>query len=185
MITTLGIIVVAMGMALLAVVAIFNRLVLLRQMVRESWSGIDVQLKRRHDLIPNLIETVKGYMAHEQKVLASVTELRAQSINAGSGSSKAAAENQLSAALKTLFAVAEAYPDLKANQSFLELQKNLSDIEDQLQMARRYYNGAVRALNTVIESFPSNLVARKAQFPSVDYFEVESAIERQTPEVKF
>jgi LemA protein len=124
-------------------------------------------------------------MAHEKGVLASVTELRAQSINAGSGPEKLVAENQLSSALKSLFAVAEAYPDLKANQNFLDLQKNLAEIEDQIQMARRYYNGVVREFNTLIESFPSSIVAKKGEFTSVEYFEVESATERQTPGVKF
>src|SRR5262249_28489428 len=141
------------------VVAMYNRLVRQRNMVREGWSGIDVQLKRRTDLIPNLVETVKAYAAHERGVLDDVTAKRASSIAADDVRQQVAAERALQGSLGRLFAVAEAYPDLKANANFLALQQQLAEIEDQLQMARRYYNGTVRNLNISIQSFPNNLLA--------------------------
>ena len=170
---------------LVAAVGIYNRLVKNRNLVQEAWSGIDVQLKRRADLIPNLLEAVKGYMGHERGVLERVTELRNQSRQAGSVGEKAQAEGLLGAALGNLLAVAENYPDLKASQNFLELQKSLADIEEQLQLARRYYNGAARDLNILIGSFPSNLIAERFNFQPVEYFEIESAQDREVPKVSF
>ncbi|MEW6388150.1 MAG: LemA family protein [Thermodesulfobacteriota bacterium] len=170
---------------LLAVVVIYNRLVRNRNLVQEAWSGIDVQLKRRSDLIPNLVEAVKGYMGHERQVLEKVTECRAQSLKTQAVGERGRAEGMLTAALGNLFAVAENYPDLKANQNFLDLQRNLADIEEQLQMARRYYNGAARNLNILIQSFPSNLVARNFNFTPVEYFELEDRGEGAVPRVSF
>jgi LemA protein len=166
-------------------VSIYNRLVKNRNLVQEAWSGIDVQLKRRSDLIPNLVEAVKGYMGHERGVLDQVTALRTQSRQAGSVGEKAQAEGLLGAALGNLLAVAENYPDLKASQNFLELQRSLADIEEQLQLARRYYNGAARDFNILIGSFPSNLIAQKFNFQPVEYFEIEAPGDRDLPRVSF
>lgn len=166
-------------------VSIYNRLIKNRNLVQEAWSGIDVQLKRRSDLIPNLLEAVKGYMGHERGVLDHVTELRTQSRQAGSVGEKAQAEGMLGAALGNLLAVAENYPDLKASQNFLELERSLADIEEQLQLARRYYNGAARDFNILIGSFPSNLIAQKFGFQPVEYFEIEEPQERELPKVSF
>jgi LemA protein len=169
-------------------VGAYNKLVLLRQRVEEGWSGVDVQLKRRSNLIPNLVETVKGYATHEQGTLEKITELRRSSNSAqGSGDTDArvAAEGQLSGALMHLFAVAENYPDLKANQNFLDLQNELSEIEEQIQLARRYFNGAVRGLNVLVESFPSNLVANFFKFEKANYFEVPDEAGRALPQVDF
>jgi LemA protein len=171
--------------AVLVAVSQYNRLVRARQMAQEGLSGIDVQLKRRADLIPNLIETVKGYMGHERQVLERVTELRAQSLKAGTLAEKGQVEGMLSRALGNLFAVAENYPDLKASQNFLDLQKSLADVEEQLQLSRRYYNGAVRALNILVESFPSNIIARMFGFAQMEYFELEDQADRAVPQVKF
>jgi LemA protein len=156
-----------------------------RQMVQEGWSGIDVQLKRRADLIPNLIETVKGYMGHEKGVLEKVTELRAQSMRAQTPGEKGQVEGALGAALANLFAVAENYPDLKASQNFMDLQKSLADVEEQIQLSRRYYNGAARNLNILVGSFPSNIVANMFQFLPAEYFEIEDAADRAVPKVAF
>jgi LemA protein len=169
----------------LGAVAIYNRLVTNKNMVAEGWSGIDVQLKRRANLIPNLIEAVKGYMGHERGVLEKVTELRQQSLAAQGVGDKARVEGALGAALGNLFAVAENYPDLKASQNFMELQKSLADIEDQIQLARRYYNGTARNFNILIQSFPSNMVAGAFHFTPVEYFEIEDAAERAVPKVSF
>ncbi len=170
----------------LAVVAMYNGLVRLKNRVDEAWSDIDVQLKRRHDLIPNLVNTVKGYAAHEKEVFEKVTQARANAISAGSGSTgdKMQAENMLSGALKSLFAVAEAYPDLKANQNFLELQRELTDTEDKIMAARRFYNGNVRDFNTKLQVFPTNLMASSLGFSKREFFEAEEG-EKETPEVKF
>ncbi len=164
---------------LLSVVLIYNRLVARKNHVLEAWSGIDVQLKRRHSLIPSLVEVVKAYGRYEQDVLERVTAQRGDGNVAG----RAAAENALSHSLRTLFAVAEAYPDLKANASYLDLQRNLTEIEEQIQYARRYYNGTVRELNILIQSFPSNLVAGPFGFRQADYFEIELATQREAPEL--
>jgi LemA protein len=183
--TGLYILLGVVGLLAVSLVAIYNRLVRNKQLVAEGWSGIDVQLKRRNDLIPNLIETVKGYMGHEKGVLEKVTELRNQSLQARGVGEQARVEGALGAALGHLFAVAENYPDLKASQNFQDLQKNLADLEDQIQLARRYYNGAARNLNILIASFPSNLVANYFGFTAVEYFEIEDAAERAVPKVSF
>jgi LemA protein len=169
------------------VITIYNRLVSTRQMAGEAWSGIDVQLKRRSDLIPNLVDTVKGYAKHEREVLEQVTELRTQAraVPPDDVEARARAEGALSLALGRLLAVAEAYPDLKANENFLELQRELSNLENEIQMARRYYNGAVRNLNTMVESFPSNIVANQFSFEKREYFEIEDAADRALPKVSF
>jgi LemA protein len=168
-------------------IAIYNSLVRKRQMVHEGWSGIDVQLKRRSDLIPNLVETVKGYAGHEKGTLERVIELRRQAsaMPADDVTGRAQVEGALSAAIGRLFALAEAYPDLKASANFAELQAALERIENDLQMARRYYNGAARDLNVQVESFPSNLVANQFRFERAPFFEVEDAAERQVPKVAF
>ena len=177
------------GAVLVAAIGVFlyNGLVKARQMANEAWSGIDVQLKRRADLVPNLIETVKGYAAHERGTLEEVVELRnrAQSIPADDVAARGAAENLLSQALGRVFALAEAYPDLKANANFADLQRSLESLESEIQMARRYYNGAVRQLNVKVESFPSNLIAGPFGFSKRDYFEIADAKDRQVPVVKF
>lgn len=169
----------------LYVIAMYNKLVRNRNLVSEGWSGIDVQLKQRANLIPNLIESVKGYMGHESDVLTKVTEMRARSMGGGAPGERGMAEGALGRALANLFAVAENYPDLKANQNFLDLQGQLGKIEDQIQLARRYYNGATRDLNILIESFPSNLVAGMFRFTQAEFFEIEDAEDRAVPEVKF
>ena len=176
----------ALAIGAIAVLALagalaFNRLVRHRNLVREAWSGIDVQLKRRHDLVPNLVESVRGHATFERTVLEEVTRLR--------GAPRASralqdGENALATQLRGLLAVAEAYPQLRAGESFLGLQQRLTEVENQLQMARRYYNGAVRDYNIVVESFPSNLVARAFGFTLEEFFQVESALERAVPEVR-
>lgn len=168
-------------------VSVYNGLVKARQMTEEAWSGIDVQLKRRADLIPNLIETVKGYAAHEKSTFEEVVNLRnrAQAVPAGDVEGRAQAEGMLSQALGKLFALAEAYPDLKANTNFLELQKSLETIESEIQMSRRYYNGAARDLNIRVESFPSNIVANFFRFVKAQYFEITNEADRAVPSVKF
>ena len=180
------------GLAVAAVVVLYaiilyNSLVKARQVKEEAWSGIDVQLKRRADLIPNLIETVKGYAAHEKDTLEKVVELRnrAQAVPAGDVAGRAQAEGLLSQALGRIFALAEAYPDLKANQNFAELQETLETLENEIQMSRRYYNGAARDLNVKVESFPSNLVASLFKFLKAPYFEIENPADRAVPTVKF
>jgi len=180
-------------LAVVVVIALFlwatyNSLVTLRVRVDEAWSDINVQLKRRLDLIPNLIETVKGYAKHESGVFTAVTEARASVMNAKGVKQTAAAENQLEGTLKSLFAVAEAYPDLKANQNFSELQAELVDTEDKIQASRRFYNSGVRDLNTKIQTFPQNVVASLFHFVSRDFFEVdeaEQAAANKPVEVKF
>ena len=155
--------------------ATYNSLVTLRVRVDEAWSDINVQLKRRLDLIPNLVETVKGYAKHESSVFQEVTEARANVINANGVKETAAAENQFEGALKSLFAVAEAYPDLKANTNFLDLQRELVDTEDKIQGSRRFYNSGVTGLNTKIQTFPANVVAGMFGFKNRDFFEVEAS----------
>jgi LemA protein len=162
----------------------YNSLVQLRVRCDSSWSDIDVQLKRRHDLIPNLVETVKGYAAHEKGTFENVAKFRSMAMQATTPADKAAAENQLTGALKSLFAVAEAYPDLKANQQFLQLQGSLSQLEDSIQNARRYYNAVVRDLNTKIQSFPTNILAGMFGFQARQFFEVAEA-DREPVAVKF
>jgi len=166
-------------------ITIYNRLVSHRNHVREGWSGIDVQLKRRADLLPNLIETVKGYLQHERELLTKVTELRARTLAAGDGPERRQAEGLLGAAIGNLIAVAENYPELKADANFRALQGSLAETEEQIQLARRYYNGVVRNLNILIESFPSNLVAGAFGFRPAEYFEIEDAADRAVPKVSF
>lgn len=166
-------------------IAVYNQLVKFRNMKEEGWSGIDVQLKRRTDLIPNLLESVKGYLGHERSVLEQVTALRTQSINAPTIGAKIAAESALSRSLGALFAVAENYPDLKANQNFVDLQNQLALLENEIQMARRYYNGTVRNLNVGIESFPNSIVAGMFNFARAEFFEIDDPAERAVPRVDF
>jgi LemA protein len=154
-------------------IAIYNGLVRLKNRVDEAWSDIDVQLKRRYDLIPNLVNTVKGYASHEKEVFEKVTEARTRAMAAQSAGDKAKAENMLSQTLKSLFAVAEAYPDLKANQNFLELQRELTDTEDKIQASRRFYNGNVRDFNIKIQVFPNNIFAGMLGFTAREFFEAE------------
>jgi LemA protein len=163
----------------------FNDLVKLKNRAKEAWADIDVQLKRRYDLIPNLVETVKGYAAHEKDLFEKVTEARTKAMGAQTLKDKGEAENILSGTLKTLFAVAENYPDLKASVNFLELQRDLSDTEDKIQAARRFYNGNVRDLNIKVESFPSNIIASSFGFGKMELFELETAAEREAPKVEF
>jgi len=166
-------------------VAIYNRLVRQRNLVREAWSGIDVQLRRRADLIPNLVETVKGYAAHEAGVFEEVAAKRASSLAASGVEGQAAAARALQGAVGRLMAIAEAYPQLKADQNFLALQGQLAEIEDQLQMARRYYNGTVRNLNIAIQSFPDNLMAPALGFRQEHFFELEDQAAAMAPKVAF
>jgi LemA protein len=179
------------GLALLAVIivvwaiSVYNRLISMRNLKEEGWSGIDVQLKRRHDLIGNLVNTVKGYMQHERGVLEDVTRLRASAQQASGVAAVAAAESGLSQALGRLFAVMENYPDLKASQNTLQLQESLSNLENDLQMARRYFNGTVRDLNIQIQSFPSSIVARRYGFKEGEFFELDSVAEKAAPQVSF
>jgi LemA protein len=163
-------------------IAAYNRLVRLRQRADAAWSDIDVQLKRRRDLVPNLVETVKGYAAHEEATLQRVVRARAATVGAAAGRARAEA---LTDALRGLFAVAEAYPELEANVNFQELQRSLGEVEDALQDSRRYYNAVARDLNTAIETFPSNVVASVFRFARRAYFEVERPDERQVPRVSF
>ncbi|MCF6344406.1 MAG: LemA family protein [Devosiaceae bacterium] len=179
----LGLIVAA---ALYAVV-IYNSLIKNRQLVEEGWSGIDVQLKRRANLIPSMLETVKGYMGHEKGVLEAVTNARAAVQGAGSEgpAERSKLEGLLSGALGKLIAVAENYPDLKANTTFLEFQGSLQMVEDEIQLSRRYYNGSVRNLNVLVESFPSNLIANAFKFIKAEYFELTNEADRAVPDVSF
>jgi LemA protein len=179
---------IALGVIVLIalwLVGIYNQLVRKRTMKDEAWSGIDVQLKRRYDLIPNLVETVKGFAGHEEKVFIDVAEMRSRAMNATGVADKAAAENQLSATLKTLFAVSEAYPELKSNTNFLDLQAKLADLEDQIQMSRRYYNGTVRDFNIMCDTFPSTIIAGMFGFHKAEFFELAGPEERETPKVSF
>jgi LemA protein len=166
-------------------VVTYNRLVRLSVSADEGESEIDVQLKRRHDLIPNLVETVKGYASHERGTLERVTEARGAAISAQGPRDRAAAEGELSQALGRLLAVAEAYPDLKANQNFLELQRELTATEDRIQAARRFYNTQVEALNTKIQSLPSKVVARMGNFREREFFELEDRSDAEVPSVAF
>lgn len=181
--STFSIVLLVLAAAVLWIIAMYNQLVRKRNLVREGWSGIDVQLKRRANLIPNLVETVKGYARHEAETLAKVTQMR----NPGGASMAERRENEqaIGAALRQLFAVAESYPDLKASQNFLDLQNNLDEIETEIQHARRYYNGAARDLNIMIESFPSNFVAGSFGFTPAEFFEIEETARGEVPAVKF
>jgi len=171
---------------LVAGVVIYNKLVRLRTTVKSSWSDIDVQLKKRYDLVPNLVETVKGYASHEKSVLENVTMARAAAMKASSPADKAKAENMFTETLKSLFAVAEAYPQLRANENFMQLQQQLKELEDNIEYARRYYNAVVRDYNIMTETFPSNIVAGQFRFEKSEFFELEEAgIERKPVKVSF
>jgi LemA protein len=172
-------------LALLYLVATYNRLVRLRALVKEAFSGITVQLRRRADLIPNLVETVEGYATHEREVFEEVSKARAASVNAGSVTATAQADAQLTGVLGRLFAVAEAYPELKANQNFLQLQDQLSGIEGELQSARRYYNATVRDLNSTIQSFPPVLIARPMGFAEEPFYQDDDPAIQSAPKVSF
>jgi LemA protein len=167
-------------------VGMYNGLVRLRNAVKNAWSQIDVQLKRRYDLIPNLVETVKGYAGHERETLQAVVEARQQAINVSDGvAEQAKAENMLSQTLRSLFAVAESYPDLKANQNFLALQEELTSTENKISFARQHYNDSAMTYNNKTEMFPSNLVANLFRFEPAEFFEVEAGAEREVPKVSF
>lgn len=170
--------------AAVALIAMYNRLVVLRNRVDNAWSQIDVQLKRRYDLIPNLVETVKGYAGHEQQTLDKVIQARSMAMNATTVAEQGEAENVLTGALKSLFALAEAYPDLKANQNFLMLQEELSGTESKIAYARQFYNDSVMSFNTSVQSFPTNLVAGMFGFVAKEYFEVEEGA-KEAPQVSF
>lgn len=179
------IILIIVAVMVLWIIGTFNRLITLRNRLKEAWADIEVQLKRRYDLIPNLVETVKGYAAHERELFEKVTEARAKAIGAKTIKEKGEAENILSGTLKSLFAVAENYPQLRASENFLELQRELTDTEDKIQAARRFYNGNARDINIKIESFPANIVAGLFHFRSAEFFEIEEAAEREPVKVKF
>jgi LemA protein len=169
------ILLIIIAVVVIAAVAMYNGLIRLKNRVDEAWSDIDVQLKRRHDLIPNLVNTVKGYAAHERELFEKVTEARTAAMSAGTPGEKEKAENMLSGTLKSLFAVAEAYPDLKANQNFLELQREITDTEDKIMASRRFYNGNVRDFNTKIEIFPTNILAGILNFAKREFFQAEES----------
>jgi LemA protein len=181
----LAVILALFALVALYAIGIYNRLVKLKNLVAEAWSGIDVQLKKRYDLIPNLVETVKGYAAHEKETFENVTKARAAAQQATTVEGQQAAENKLNGALMNLIAVAERYPDLKANTNFLELQQMLSVVEGDIEKSRRYYNGTVREQNTLIESFPSNFIANAFSFAKSAFFELDDPAEKQNPQVKF
>jgi LemA protein len=168
------------------IIGLFNTLVRLRNQVKNAWSQIDVQLKRRYDLIPNLIETVRGYMKHERETMEAVTKARQQAINITSGVlDQAKAENMLSQTLRSLFAVAENYPDLKANQNFLALQEELTSTENKISFARQFYNDSTMNYNNKIQMFPSNVIAGMFSFKQAEFFEIEEAAQREAPKVQF
>ena len=179
----IGIVIAAV--VVLAVIVIYNGLVQARMRVRSSWAQIDVQLKRRYDLIPNIVETVKGYAAHEKDTLERVIQARNAAIGASTVAQQGAAENVLSGALRQLFALAEAYPNLKANENFMQLQEELTSTENKIGFARQYYNDTVESYNTKVASFPPNIVAGLFGFKAEDFFEVADAATREAPKVKF
>lgn len=178
-------VIIIIAVVVLWIIGLYNALIRLRQRVKEAFSDIDVQLKRRHNLIPNLVNTVQGYAKHEKGVFEKVTKARTAAMSAQGTLEQAQAENMLSQTLKSLFAVTENYPDLKASKNFLQLQDELSDTENKIQSARRFYNGQVRDFNTKQEVFPSNMIANIFRFKIADYFEVELESERAVPEVDF
>lgn len=185
MTTTIYVILGVVGFLALALIFIYNSLISRRNRTDEAWSDIEVQMKRRYDLIPNVLETVKGYAAHERGLLESVTKARTQAMGAKTTEDHARAENMLSSTLKTLFAVAENYPDLKANVNFLDLQRELADTENKIQSARRFYNGNVRDYNTAIQSFPTNMIAGVFGFTAREFFDLEEEAAREPVKVKF
>jgi len=180
------IILIILAILVIAVVTIYNKLIRLRNTVKSSWSDIDVQCKKRYDLVPNLVETVKGYASHEKTVFEKVTEARAMAMQANSPAEMAKAENMIRDTLKSLFAVAEAYPELKANANFMQLQTQLQELENNIEYARRYYNAVVRDFNVLIESFPSNLIASQFNFKQAELFQLEAPeAERKPVKVSF
>ena len=179
------IILAVIALVVLWIIFAYNGFVRLINRAKEAWADIDVQLKRRYDLIPNLVNTVKGYAKHESSAFENVTKARAAAMGAGTLAEKGQAENMLTGALKSIFAIAEAYPDLKANQNFLELQRELTDTENKIQAARRFYNTNIRDLNTKIESFPNNIIASVFRFSQMEFFELEETSARGPVEVKF
>lgn len=183
---TLIIILIIIAILVIAVVSIYNRLIRLRNTVKSSWSDIDVQCKKRYDLVPNLVETVKGYASHERTVFEKVTEARSMAMKATTPAEMAKAENMIRDTLKSLFAVAEAYPELKANENFIQLQSQLQELENNIEMARRYYNAVVRDFNILIESFPSNLIASTFNFKQAELFQLETPkVERKAVKISF
>lgn len=182
---TLGIILAIVAIIVIAFIAIYNKLVTARQRVKNGWGQIDVQLQRRFDLIPNLVDTVKGYMAHESSVLEKVTELRTSWANAKTVAEKMEISNQLSDTLKTIMAVSENYPDLKANQNFMSLQEELTNTENKISYSRQFYNDTVTRYNTMLETFPSNLVASMFHFEAEKLFEIDNPSARQNVKVDF
>ncbi len=178
------ILVLAIAVIIVWAIVIYNLFIRDRNRIKEAWSGIDVQLKRRHNLIPNLVASVQGYSRHEKTLLEDITKKRSEAVKSESVRDKAPAESDLSGMLKNLFVAVENYPDLKASENFLNLQNQLTEIEDQLQFARRYYNGAVRNYNIRVESFPSNIIAGLLAFKQENFFEITLATERSTPQVK-
>jgi LemA protein len=186
--TVLIIIFVVIVALILAIIAMYNGLIRLKNRVDEAWSDIDVQLKRRYDLIPNLVETVKGYASHESGTFERVTKARSDAMAAqkkGDAKAQAEAENALSSTLKSIFALSENYPDLKANTNFLDLQNELSDTENKIQASRRFYNGNVRDFNTKLQIFPTNMIANMLGFKSREFFEIENEVEKENVKVKF
>jgi len=177
------IVIAVIALIIIWLVITYNLFVRDRNLIKEAWSGIDVQLKRRHNLIPNLVEIVRSYSKYERELFNEITEKRTRTVKIENIKEKAAAETDLSGMLKNLFAVVENYPDLKANVNFLDLQNQLTEIEDQIQYARRYYNGTVRNYNIRVESFPSNIIAGIFDFKQEDFFEITLTTERKTPEV--
>jgi len=167
------------------VIILYNSFVSKRNMLEEALSGIDVILKKRFDLIPNLVEAVKGYLTHEKETLANIVNLRNQALNAGSEDEKLELDKKLGSAVGTIFALAENYPDLKANTNFLSLQEELSEIETEIERSKRYYNATVREYNIAVESFPGNLVANSFGFPKKNFLEIENEKQRETPKVQF
>ena len=183
--TTLWIILIVLALIILWLIGIYNGLIKLKNRVDEAWSDIDVQLKRRYDLIPNLVSTVQGYATHKKGLLENVTKARAQAMQATSPEAKGQAENMLSSALKSLFAVAENYPALRASENFAKLQDELSDTENKIQASRRFYNGNVRDFNTKIQVFPNNLVAGLLSFTKREFFAIANEAEKKNVKVEF
>jgi len=183
--TILMVIIAVVVILALAITGIFNRLIVLRNRTKEAWADIDVQLKRRYNLIPNLVNAVKGYAQHERELFEKVTQARTQAMGAQSAKQKGEAENMLSNTLKSLFAVAENYPDLKASENFKHLQEELTDTEDKVQASRRFYNSNVKDLNIKVESFPSNVIAKLFNFKQMELFELAEPAAREVPKVEF
>jgi LemA protein len=183
--TGLIIVLIIIGVVAVAAIGIYNGLIKLRNRSDNAWAQVDVQLRRRYDLIPNLVETVKGYAAHEKETFQKVTEARAQAINAGTVAEQGKAENMLTGALKSLFAVVESYPDLKANQNFLMLQEELAGTEGKIAYARQFYNDTIMKFNTKQQVFPSNIIASMFNFQEKEYFEIEEAEAKEPVKVKF